>query len=344
MKSPKVFDPLTRLQCCPTSDGSAAAILVSEDFVIKHNLQANAVEIIGAAMTTDFPSSFEKSCIKAVGSDMTRAAAQKVYAQTGIGPDQVQVIELHDCFSCNEMLTYEALGLCPEGQGGRLIDEGQVTYGGKWVVNPSGGLISKGHPLGATGLAQCAELCWQIRGMAGKRQVSGAKVALQHNLGLGGAAVVAMYRHGFPAQAKPFSGLINPAIQDPAAAPKSAPVAPITPAGFKSDATFKQLAERIASDASAVGKIQAIFRFDVRTGADRWKSWTLDLKNGSGSLKEGTSPEADCTISMLDDDFVLLFTGALDPQTAFMQKKLKFSGNMQTVLKLKHLVPPKSKL
>ncbi len=190
-----VYEPLTKLQCCPTSDGSGAAILASEDFVRAHGLEAKAVEIAGMAMATDFPSSFEeKSCIKLVGQDMTRAAAQKVYDQSGLGPENVDVVELHDCFSCNEMITYEGLGLCEEGKGGEFIDSGAVTYGGQVVVNPSGGLISKGHPLGATGLAQCAELNWQIRGEADKRQVDGAKVALQHNLGLGGAAVVTMYR------------------------------------------------------------------------------------------------------------------------------------------------------
>ncbi len=193
--APLVYDPLTKLQCCPTSDGSGAAILASEDFVKKHNLQAQAVEIAGMAMATDFPSSFsEKSCIKLIGADMSKAAAQKVYDQSGLGPEDVDVVELHDCFSANELVTYEALGLCEEGKGGELVASGAVTYGGDWVVNPSGGLISKGHPLGATGLAQCAELNWQLRGLAEKRQVEGAKVALQHNLGLGGAAVVTMYK------------------------------------------------------------------------------------------------------------------------------------------------------
>ena len=195
--APMVYEPLTKLQCCPTSDGAGAAILVSEDFVRAHNLQAKAVEIVGMAMTTDFPSTFdEKSCIKLVGSDMTRKAAEKVYQQSGLGPENVDVVELHDCFSTNEMITYEALGLCPEGKGGEFVDSGANTYGGRVVVNPSGGLISKGHPLGATGLAQCAELNWQLRGLAEKRQVPGAKVALQHNLGLGGAAVVTLYRKG----------------------------------------------------------------------------------------------------------------------------------------------------
>jgi acetyl-CoA acetyltransferase len=146
-------------------------------------------------MATDFDSSFdEKSMIKAIGFDMTKKAAEKVYQQSGLGPENVDVVELHDCFSCNELITYEALGLCPVGQGGKYVDEGAFTYGGKLVVNPSGGLISKGHPLGATGLAQCSELVWQLRGEADKRQVKGARVALQHNLGLGGAAVVTLYR------------------------------------------------------------------------------------------------------------------------------------------------------
>ena len=194
--APQVFGPLTKLQCCPTSDGSGAAILANGDFVRKHGLQDRAIEIAGMAMTTDFPSSYEGSMIKMVGSDMTQAAAQQVYEQSGMGPENVDVVELHDCFSCNELITYEALGLCPEGKAGEFVDAGAQTYGGQVVVNPSGGLISKGHPLGATGLAQCCELTWQLRGDAEKRQVEGARVALQHNLGLGGAAVVTLYRKG----------------------------------------------------------------------------------------------------------------------------------------------------
>ncbi|MBI4514633.1 MAG: lipid-transfer protein [Deltaproteobacteria bacterium] len=195
LNAPMVYEPLTKLQCCPTSDGSGAAILASEDFVRKHGLQPKAIEIVAMAMATDFTSSFEeRSCIKMVGYDLTKQASQKVYRQSGLGPENVDVVELHDCFSCNELITYEALGLCSEGKAGEFVDSGANTYGGKVVVNPSGGLISKGHPLGATGLAQCSELTWQLRGQADKRQVKAAKVALQHNLGLGGAAVVTMYR------------------------------------------------------------------------------------------------------------------------------------------------------
>ncbi|WP_280443579.1 lipid-transfer protein [Nocardia brasiliensis] len=192
-----VYEPLglTRLQCSPTSDGAGAAVLASERFVEEHDLGARAVEIVGQAMVTDLESSFAaKTARSLVGVDMTAAAARKVYAQADIGPDDLDVIELHDCFSPNELLTYEALGLCGEGEGHKLVDAADTTYGGRWVVNPSGGLISKGHPLGATGLAQCAELTWQLRGDAAARQVAGAKVALAHNIGLGGAAIVTAYR------------------------------------------------------------------------------------------------------------------------------------------------------
>ena len=192
-----IYEPmqLTRLQCSPTSDGSAAAIIVSEDFVDKHGLAGQAVEIVGQAMVTDMNSTFDTHTARdLVGADMSRKAAEAVYAQAELAPTDIDVIELHDCFSANELLTYEALGLAEVGEGHHLIENGDTTYGGKWVVNPSGGLISKGHPLGATGLAQCSELTWQLRGTADERQVKGAKVALQHNIGLGGAAVVTAYR------------------------------------------------------------------------------------------------------------------------------------------------------
>jgi len=196
IKSAKVIhEPLTKLQCSPTSDGSAAAVVASERFVEEHGLWDRAVEIAGQAMVTDMSSTFDEgSCIKIVGYDMSKEAASRAYDEAGVGPEDVDVIELHDCFSANELITYEALGLAEEGKGHELVDSEDTTYGGKWVVNPSGGLISKGHPLGATGLAQCSELTWQLRGQADKRQVDGAKVALQHNIGLGGAAVVSVYK------------------------------------------------------------------------------------------------------------------------------------------------------
>ena len=167
--APVIYEPvqLTKLQCSPTSDGAGAAVLCSERFVEEHDLGDRAVEILAQQMVTDMSSTFEdKSAISVVGARMTAKAAQDVYEEAGIGPDDVDVIELHDCFSCNELITYEALGLCEEGKAHELVDAEATTYGGKVVVNPSGGLISKGHPLGATGLAQCSELTWQIRGQA----------------------------------------------------------------------------------------------------------------------------------------------------------------------------------
>jgi acetyl-CoA acetyltransferase len=194
MASPEVFDPLTRFQCCPPTCGAAAAVLCSDEFAKKKGI-SNPVFIAAQTMTTDYASSFaEASMIKTVGYDMAKEAAKQVYERSGLGPSDLHVIELHDCFTANEILTYEALGLCGEGEAEKLIEDGDNTYGGKWVTNPSGGLLSKGHPLGATGLAQCTELVWQLRGQAEGRQVEGARVALQHNLGLGGACVTTIYR------------------------------------------------------------------------------------------------------------------------------------------------------
>ncbi len=194
LASPRIHSTLTRLQCSPTSDGSAAAVVMSERAVREHGLEGQAVQVLAQAMTTDGPELFTSgSAFDLVGAGMCRRAAERVYNESGLGPEDVDVVELHDCFSINELISYEVLGFCEPGKSGALISEGATTYGGKWVVNPSGGLISKGHPIGATGLAQCAELSWQLRGEAGARQVEGARVGLQHNAGLGGAAVVTMY-------------------------------------------------------------------------------------------------------------------------------------------------------
>lgn len=189
-----VSGAVTKLQCCPTSDGGAAAVIANEAFVIKHGLQGQAVEIVGMSMMTDLPTTFnEPSLMKQVGFDMTKQAASTACQQAGISPKQIDVVELHDCFSANEMLTYDALGICDHGKAAEFIDQNQNTFGGTCVVNPSGGLISKGHPLGATGIAQCAEMVWQIRNEAGPRQVQNCKYALSHNLGLGGAVIVTIY-------------------------------------------------------------------------------------------------------------------------------------------------------
>ena len=193
MASKHLFGPVTRFQACPPTCGAAAAIIVSPAFVAKHRLDA-PVAILGQALTTDPESSFEgASMMKVVGFDMTREAARQTYEIAGIGPEDVQAVELHDCFTPNELISYEALGLCAEGAAEEFIMDGDNTYGGRFVTNPSGGLLSKGHPLGATGLAQCYELTHQLRGTAGPRQVDNLVHALQHNIGLGGACVVTLY-------------------------------------------------------------------------------------------------------------------------------------------------------
>ncbi|NXN93804.1 NLTP protein, partial [Rhinopomastus cyanomelas] len=335
LHSRKVFDFLTVLQCCPTSNGAAAAILANEEFVKRHKLQSKAVEILAQVMATDYPSTFEgNSCIKAVGYDMTKKAAEACFQKAGLKPTDVDVIELHDCFSVNELITYEALGLCPEGRACDLIDRGDNTYGGKWVINPSGGLISKGHPLGATGLAQCVELCWQLRGLAGRRQVRGAKVALQHNLGLGGAVVVTLYGMGFPGtdsakhiEAVPLSSAVD---------------------GFKSHLVFKEIEKKLEEEGEQfVKKIGGIFAFKIKDGpGGKEATWIVDVKNGKGSVAVNSDKKADCTITMADTDLLALMTGKMNPQTAFFQGKLKVSGNMGMAMKLQNLQlqPGKAKL
>jgi sterol carrier protein 2 len=193
--SDKVVWPgvMTRLMACPPTCGAAAAILTSEAFAKKRGLRTG-VRIAAQAMVTDYSSTFDTNdMMRVVGFDMARAAANRVYEQSGVGPEDLDVAELHDCFAQNELITYEALSLCPEGGAEAFVEGGDNTYGGKVVTNPSGGLLSKGHPLGATGLAQCYELTRQLRGCAEGTQVEGAKLGLQHNLGLGGACVVTLY-------------------------------------------------------------------------------------------------------------------------------------------------------
>uniref|UniRef100_A0A3Q2PLJ3 Sterol carrier protein 2 n=1 Tax=Fundulus heteroclitus TaxID=8078 RepID=A0A3Q2PLJ3_FUNHE len=328
MKSRKVFDFLTLLQCCPTSDGAGAAVLASEAFVRKHHLENQAVEIVAQEMATDFPSTFsENSCIKMVGYDMSRLAAKKCFEAAGLKPSDVDVVELHDCFSANELITYEALGLCEEGKAGELVDRGDNTYGGKFVINPSGGLISKGHPLGATGLAQCAELCWQLRGQAGRRQVPGAKVALQHNIGLGGAAVVAIYKMGFPQESRSGSSGLE---------------------AFKAYPVFREIQNHLLQEGEKlVKKVGGVFAFKVKDGpGGKEATWVVDVKNGNGSVTNDPGKTADCTLSIADEDLLDLMTGKLNPQTAFFKGKLKITGNMGMAMKLQNLqvTPVKARL
>lgn len=193
MNSKQIWGPLTLLMCCPPTNGAAAAIVCSEEFARSRGIDSS-IRLRAQSMVTDLPGTFETTdMMRVAGYDMTAKASAEVYEASGVDPLDIPVVELHDCFSTNEVITYEGLGLTPEGTAEKFILDGDNTYGGRVVTNPSGGLLSKGHPLGATGLAQCAELVWQLRGTAGDRQVEGARIALQHNLGLGGACVVSLY-------------------------------------------------------------------------------------------------------------------------------------------------------
>ncbi|GFO19025.1 non-specific lipid-transfer protein-like [Plakobranchus ocellatus] len=326
--SPMVYFPLTKLQCCPTSDGAGCAILASESFVRKNGLEAQAVEIVAMEMGTDEPAVFSgENCMQVVGYDMAKTTAERAFKKAGMTPDDVQVVELHDCFSANELVTYEALGLCPEGKAGEFIDRGDNTYGGKYVINPSGGLISKGHPLGATGLAQCSELTWQLRGLAQKRQVPGVKACLQHNLGLGGAVVITLYKLGFPEAARGRQLVAQPTSS-------------VSTPGFKCSQIFVEMQKKLEQDgANIVNKVKGVFLFKVKGSDGKEATWTVDVKNGSGSVKLNSKDVADTTIIMSDEDLCNLMLGKLNPQTAFLQGKLKITGNMGLAMKLKEIQP-----
>ncbi|GFG38583.1 hypothetical protein Cfor_01634 [Coptotermes formosanus] len=328
MNSPCIYGPLTKLQCCPTSDGSAAAILATEDFVHAHGLEKQAVEILGMEMATDLPSTFsERSCMKIVGYDMTKKAADTLFQKTNCRPQDVDVVELHDCFSANELISYEALGLCEPGKAGELIDSGDNTYGGQYVINPSGGLISKGHPLGATGLAQCAELCWQLRGLAGRRQVPGAKLALQHNIGLGGAVVVGLYKLGFPEATEGRSVGLHYTN------------AGVNSDDFKASILFKALeAAMQTDDDNLIEKVRGVYAFKVRNGPNGKEGyWIVNAKTGKGSVEFNGKAKPDVTFTMDDADVVDLISGKLNPQKAFFQGKIKIQGNMGMAMKLQDL-------
>lgn len=205
--APMIHPPLTKLQCSPTSDGAGAAVLVSQAFLdARPHLKSQAILMAGQTLMTDAPELYSKSAMDLVGYEMTRRAAKAAMAEAGISPKDIKVCELHDCFSANELILLDGLGFSEPGKAHLMVKAGDITYGGKGpVINPSGGLISKGHPLGATGLAQCAELTWQLRGWANNRLVPGVDVALQHNLGLGGAVVVGIYKRADGGVAKAIS-------------------------------------------------------------------------------------------------------------------------------------------
>ena len=178
LASRMVCDPLTLLQCCPIGDGAAAVVLTTAENAKKHTTKP--VFVAASVLTSgQYKASAEgppriEACVR---------AANEAYETAGVGPGDLDVVELHDCFSIHELVAYEDLGLCPKGEGGRFIDEGRSGYGGEVVVNPSGGLLCKGHPIGATGVGQLVEVVWQLQGVCGKRQVPNAKVGLTHNGG-----------------------------------------------------------------------------------------------------------------------------------------------------------------
>ncbi|KAJ7494647.1 sterol carrier protein 2 [Mycena galericulata] len=207
LKAPKITNELTKFMCSPTSDGAACCIVASEDFVHAHGLENQAIEIVAQALATDGPEAFESSsAMEVVGYNMTKVAADKVFREAGFedgkGRDEVGVLELHDCFAANELIMYPALGLCEAGEAHKMVERGDNTYGGKYVVNPSGGLEAKGHPLGATGLGMHFYIAMQLRDWAGPMQAPGlfdgpdprGKYGLVHNVGLGGAVVVSLMR------------------------------------------------------------------------------------------------------------------------------------------------------
>jgi len=319
----KIYDMVGLLECSPTSDGSAAIVLCSERFLQKNpQLRKQAVEIIGFELGTDLPSVFsENSNIKMIGFDMIQRIAGNLYKKTGLSPKDVQVIELHDCFAANELITYEALGLCPIGKAGDLIDRGDNTYGGKWVINPSGGLISKGHPIGATGVAQVVELCTQLRGLAGKRQVPNARVAMQHNIGIGGAGVVAMYR-----------------MADGSSTGTTGTGPTVNGKAFQSDVIFEEIKDRMHEEKELIKQVNASFRFIITDGPNgASKKWTLDLKTEPPYIGDRDGP-VDIEITIKDSDMMLVAAQKLKPDQAFMQGKMKMKGNIAKAMKLRTLL------
>ncbi|KAI6218724.1 Sterol carrier protein 2 [Aphelenchoides besseyi] len=326
LKARKIHDVLGLLEASPTSDGAAAVVVVSERWLQKHpQLRSQAVEIVGMEMGTDLPSVFaENSNIKMIGFDMVQGLAQRLYKNTGLTPNDVQVIELHDCFASNELITYEAIGLCPVGRGGfDIVDRNDNTYGGKWVINPSGGLISKGHPIGATGVAQCVELCNQLRGRCGKRQVENARVAMQHNIGIGGACVVALYR-------KADAGEVREIVYANTAADSA----------FESDVIFHQIQTRAKEEKELAKQAAGSYRFTLTSVKGNKKSWTVDLKKSPPYVGTESSDKVDVELILKDSDFVLISQGKLNPNQAFMQQKMKIKGDIMKAMKLKTILDP----
>jgi acetyl-CoA acetyltransferase len=184
LASRMICDPINVLQCSPVSDGAAAVVVCSESFLKRHG-KGREARIIASALRSDI----DLPAYNRHTTDLIRRTADAAYELAGLGPEDVDVVELHDCFSVAELVSYEALRLCPEGEGGRLVDDGSTCIGGRLPVNPSGGLLARGHPLGATGVAQLVELVTQLRGEAEQRQVNTPRVGLAYNAGIMSACV-----------------------------------------------------------------------------------------------------------------------------------------------------------
>ncbi|XP_068617879.1 sterol carrier protein 2-like [Battus philenor] len=325
LNSKRMFGPITKLQCCANCDGAAAAILMSARAVEYYKLQSKAVEIAGMAMATDTSPVFtDTTRLRIAGCDMTALAAKQVYQKTGITPNQVDVVELHDCFASNELITYEYLQLCEEGKGGQFVDAGDNTYGGKVVVNPSGGLIGKGNPIGATGMAQCVELVWQLRGDAGQRQVNNARIGLQHNLGLGGAVIVAIYRKSFEGYQQNFE--VN--VQN-----------------FKVYKYIKIIEEAIKNYKGNIPKdIRGVYAIKVKKGPSGFDgNWIVDVKEeGKGNVTYNGNQNPDVTITVNDEDALDLLQGKLEPLRAIFQGKIKLQGKVELIMKLQKYISTKS--
>jgi acetyl-CoA C-acetyltransferase len=193
MASPLIYRGLRKLYACPPSCGAAAVVVCSERFARRHGLRTD-VRLVGQGWCSDKEEFFGNDPLDVMFKGLSREAARRAYESASLGPEDIDVVELHDCFTSNEIITYASLGLCREDEQEKFVMEDQNTHGGRYVVNPSGGLLSKGHPLGATGLAQITELVWQLRGDAGARQVPGARTALQQNGGLGSAGFVHIFQ------------------------------------------------------------------------------------------------------------------------------------------------------
>eukprot|EP01100_Stratorugosa_tubuloviscum_P003634 TRINITY_DN1883_c0_g4_i1.p1 TRINITY_DN1883_c0_g4~~TRINITY_DN1883_c0_g4_i1.p1 ORF type:complete len:545 (-),score=224.42 TRINITY_DN1883_c0_g4_i1:131-1765(-) len=345
LNSPSIHFPLTKLQCCPTSDGAAAVILCSQQFIDRHpHLKSSAVEILAMTMATDQQNSFTDSCINVVGYDMSRRAALNAYQQASIGPNDIQVIELHDCFSCNELITYEALGLCKQGEASKIIDNNDNTHGGKWLINPSGGLISKGHPLGATGLAQCCELSWQLRGMCGKRQHPNVRFTLQHNIGLGGAAIVAIYQLAYPNFCPKFSNNeLTPAI-DPTFIPTHK-TQPQTIQTLTNSTTIQHFVACANLHPNFVDQIKSIFQFDLITDDGNIDVWSASLKCVPIAVYHGSADSlAQIHLKLKSTDFHHLVFGNITIQQLLLSNSLSIQGDLNTVYKLEMLFQTRASL